>query len=117
MTTTSKKKTSKFQKGKSGNPNGRPKGKPNKSTELARKFQGALENDALEVIQAILTKAKEGDMTAAKMVLDRIIPPKKAIDPNAAKQDHGPIQIVIGNLEAKRLPAIDVTPKVEKLPK
>lgn len=112
------KKSTKFQKGKSGNPAGRPKGRQGKATELAKKFQGALENDAMEVIQAILNKAKDGDMTAAKMVLDRLIPPKKAIDPNAAKTDHGPIVIQIGNLEAKQVkPALEVTPTVEKIEK
>ena len=107
--------TTRFKKGSSGNPTGRPKGKVNKSTELARKFQGALEKDALDVIRAILDAAKGGDMTAAKMVLDRIIPPKKAIDPNAAKSLDGKINIIIGDLPGRPAPAIEVSPTIKEI--
>jgi hypothetical protein len=34
-------------------------------------------DDAKDIVQAVLNAAKGGDMTAARMVLDRIAPPRK----------------------------------------
>ncbi|MDA8231696.1 MAG: hypothetical protein M0006_10190 [Magnetospirillum sp.] len=56
-----------------GNP-GRPKGARHRLTVMAEKL---MEDDAKEVVQAVLTAAKAGDMTAARLVLDRIAPPRK----------------------------------------
>lgn len=63
-----------FSKGSSGNPSGRPKGARNRSTVLAEKL---MQDDAQEVTRAVVTAAKNGDMTAARLVLDRIVPPRK----------------------------------------
>jgi hypothetical protein len=56
-----------------GNP-GRPKGARHKTTILAEKLMQA---DAEEVVKAVLTAAKSGDMTAARIVLDRLCPARK----------------------------------------
>ncbi|MGE0651668.1 MAG: DUF5681 domain-containing protein [Alphaproteobacteria bacterium] len=63
-----------FQKGKSGNPAGKPKGARHRATLLAEKLMA---DDAEEVVCAVVAAAKAGDMTAAKLVLDRIAPPRK----------------------------------------
>jgi len=66
----------KFQKGKSGNPLGRPRGVRNKATLLAEKL---LENEAEEICRQAIELAKKGNIQAIKIVMDRILPPKKEI--------------------------------------
>lgn len=56
-----------FQK---GNP-GRPRGARHKTTVLAEKL---MQKDAKAIVETVLTAARNGDMTAAKIVLDRISP-------------------------------------------
>ena len=63
-----------FAKGQSGNPAGRPKGARHPITVLAERM---LQDDAGEVVAAVVTAAKAGDMGAAKLVLERILPPRK----------------------------------------
>jgi hypothetical protein len=63
-----------FQKGQSGNPKGKPKGARHKTTLLAEKLMA---DDAKAIVEAVLTAAKDGDMTAAKLVLERIAPARK----------------------------------------
>jgi hypothetical protein len=53
-----------------GNP-GRPRGSRNKTTELAEKL---LAEDVECVIEAVITAARNGDMTACKIILDRLVP-------------------------------------------
>ena len=64
----------KFQKGKSGNPYGRPCGAKNKATMLA---QVLLERDIEAICNRVIDDAKKGNLQAIKLVLERIIPPKK----------------------------------------
>lgn len=59
-----------FKPGTSGNPNGRPK---SATTELRRQ----LAEHGTEVVERIVKAALDGDMTAAKLVLDRISPSLK----------------------------------------
>jgi len=65
-----------FEKGVSGNPAGRPKGALSKTSELRRQ----IESNAAEIIRAVIDKAIGGDMTACKILLDRIIPVLKSTD-------------------------------------
>ncbi len=58
---------------KPGNP-GRPKGARHKTTLMAEKLMA---QDTQEIVNAVLTAAKAGDMTAARIVLDRICPIRK----------------------------------------
>jgi hypothetical protein len=53
-----------------GNP-GRPKGARHKTTILAEKLMA---EDVEAVVQAVVEKAKAGDMTAARMIIDRMVP-------------------------------------------
>src|SRR5690242_14300920 len=69
-----RKQDGKFRPGKSGNPAGKPKGTRHTATQLAEKL---MEDDIGNVVQAVLMAAQSGDMTAARLVLDRIAPPRK----------------------------------------
>ncbi|MCZ6679426.1 MAG: DUF5681 domain-containing protein [Candidatus Poribacteria bacterium] len=70
-----KKQDSRFKPGQSGNPDGRPHGSRNKATLLLDKI---LLDDAADVAEAVVKAAKEGDMTAARMILDRACPVPKS---------------------------------------
>jgi hypothetical protein len=73
-----------FQKGQSGNPNGRPKGVPTAKTILERfmsieqnatnELTGELENLSVaeQMHLAQIKKAKEGDLFAYKEIIDRL---------------------------------------------
>lgn len=63
-----------FAKGRSGNPAGKPRGTRHRVTVLA---QTMMEDEAAEVVRGVIDAAKGGDMTAARLVLDRIAPPHK----------------------------------------
>ena len=96
-----KRKSTKFAKGKSGNPKGRPKGSKNKATLLREAMQKKadimLSKELPQVLRAVVTAAKAGDMSAAKMILDRTIPTKRADDGNDADSNKL-VQITIQNL-------------------
>lgn len=62
-----------FIKGVSGNPNGKKKGASDWRTRLRKQ----LEDAGPEIITGILNAAKGGDIQAAKMILDRLIPSVK----------------------------------------
>jgi hypothetical protein len=68
------KKQGKFSRGRSGNPLGRPRGIRNKATIAAETlFEGEIEGICRKAIE----EAKRGNIQAIKLVLDRILPPKK----------------------------------------
>jgi len=70
----SKDKPWQFESGQSGNPSGRPKGSRNKAT-LA--VQALLEGEGEAITRKAIESAKEGDMTAIRLVLERLLPPRK----------------------------------------
>lgn len=63
-----------FQKGQSGNPAGKPKGTRHRYSVLAEQLMG---EDIEDVTRAVLIAARDGDMTAARIVLDRIAPARR----------------------------------------
>jgi hypothetical protein len=67
-------KTRGFQPGKSGNPNGRPRGSRNKTT-LA--VEALLEGEAEGLTRKAIELAQAGDMAALRLCLDRIAPARK----------------------------------------
>lgn len=60
-----------FKPGQSGNPAGRPKGARDRKNVVAAEF--AKEGSA--IARVVIEKAKEGDMGAAALVLQRLSPP------------------------------------------
>jgi hypothetical protein len=63
-----------FRKGRSGNPSGKPAGTRHRATQLAEKL---LSDDIEGVVRSVVNAAKGGDMTAARLVLERILPVRK----------------------------------------
>ena len=74
-----------FKPGKSGNPGGRPKGIPNPSTRLRH----AIEKDIPEIIKAMVDAAKGGDVSAASLLLSRVLPPLRPEAQTATLPDTG----------------------------
>jgi hypothetical protein len=66
----------KFTKGQSGNPVGKPKGAISRYTRLRE----AIAEHVPDIIGAMVSKAREGDAQAARLLLERVIPPLKSID-------------------------------------
>ena len=64
-----------FKPGQSGNPAGRPTGSRN-ATTLA--VEALLEGQAEAITQRVVNAALAGDMTAVKLVIDRIAPARKS---------------------------------------
>jgi hypothetical protein len=60
--------------GQSGNPKGKPYGTRNKATQMVLSL---MEGGAEEITKAVLDAAKAGDLSAAKMVLERLAPPMR----------------------------------------
>jgi Family of unknown function (DUF5681) len=64
----------KFKRGQSGNPNGRPKGSRNK---LTCAIEALIDDEGEEIARKAIELAKAGDMAAIRLCLDRIAPPRK----------------------------------------
>ncbi len=77
-----------FSKGHSGNPKGKPRGTKDKRTELRE----LLRPHAPELVSKVVEKALEGDISAIKICLDRLIPQVKQ------KDEHLCLQSLQGNL-------------------
>jgi len=90
-----------FAPGQSGNPKGRPKGKRNRITELNEDMELALREGANpEVVKAIIAsmaaEAMEGNVQAAKLILDKFMPNVKVAQEHG--EDNPEIIIKIENL-------------------
>ena len=62
-----------FKPGQSGNPNGRPKGRRNRSSMAA---EALLDGESEAITRRCIDLAKEGDATALRLCLSRILPVK-----------------------------------------
>ena len=97
-----------FLPGTSGNPAGRPRGAKNRSTVMSQALSDA---DAAAIVDAVVAKAKRGDMVAARLVLDRLWPKGRTValelppatDAKAVKQAHSTL--------LRSLAAASVTPE------
>jgi hypothetical protein len=63
-----------FPKGASGNPAGRPPGARHKTTVMLEQL---MIDDAERVMKRVVQAALQGNMQAAKLILDRAVPPRK----------------------------------------
>ena len=63
-----------FEKGKSGNPGGRPRGARSRTTLAA---QVLLDGEAEALTRKAVELALGGDVTALRLCLDRVIPPRR----------------------------------------
>src|SRR5262249_34001982 len=63
-----------FEKGESGNPAGGPRGSRNRATLL---MEGLLADDAEAIGRKAIAMAKQGDMAAIRLCIDRLSPPRK----------------------------------------
>ena len=63
-----------WKQGQSGNPKGRPKGSKNRVTLVAL---AAMEEGGEAIARRMVELAKGGDVSAARLVLERLVPPAK----------------------------------------
>ena len=75
METEKKKKRGRWKPGESGNPAGRIPG-----TGAVAKLRDSIARHLPAIITQLVTKAKDGDMQAARLLLERVLPPMKAIE-------------------------------------
>lgn len=73
--TIEKKKRGRWKAGESGNPNGRPPGVGEVS-----KLRESIAAHLPDIIAQLVNKAKDGDSQAARLLLERVLPPMKAIE-------------------------------------
>ncbi len=73
--TAENKKRGRWKAGESGNPNGRKPG-----TGKVTKLRESIAEHLPDIVNQLVNKAKEGDVQAAKLLLERVIPPTKSIE-------------------------------------
>ena len=95
-----------FEPGQSGNPAGRPIGRPDKRTQLRE----LLTPHAKDLVAKVVEMAKEGDISAIRLVLDRLLPPLKAIDEPVVFKVPGGSMVEQGRLVISALGAGELTP-------
>ena len=75
MTTTEKKKRGRWKAGESGNPKGRTPG-----TGEVGKLRASIALHLPDIIAQLVARAREGDAQAARLLLERVLPPMKPIE-------------------------------------
>ena len=78
---TKKRPPNQWKPGQTGNPKGRPPGQ----SEITR-LRASLAGDVPEILAGLVLAAKGGDVQAARLILERILPPVKAIEQAVALQ-------------------------------
>ncbi len=63
-----------FQKGRSGNPGGRPPGARNRTTMA---MEALLDGEAEAIMRTAIGRAKEGDSTALRLCIERLAPARR----------------------------------------
>lgn len=88
---------------------GRPKGRKNNATlvkeALAGDFVYMLKHNFKDVFKAVVREAKEGNMVAAKLLMDKVIP--NASDGVAPKVGDLGINITISDMKAVEIESIE----------
>lgn len=70
---------SKFEKGTSGNPAGRP----SHAVTAAKLRELITADDVQGILTAVIEQAKQGDIQAAKLILDKVLPSLKSVEVQA----------------------------------
>lgn len=88
-------KDTRFKRGQSGNPSGRRAGSRSK---VLVALDALGEGEAEAIVLAMVEKAKDGDATAARTILDRVWPPRKGARlrfdlPTVTKADELPVAV------------------------
>ena len=65
----------KFERGRSGNPHGRPAGSRNRASVI---LDVIAEDHAAELLRTVLQRARRGDLQAAALIFSRVWPIRKA---------------------------------------
>ena len=98
-----------FVKGQSGNPKGKPRGVRHATTQIS---YALMEGNLEAVLATVIERAKSGDMTACRMIVDKVLPNTKdrpiALDLPSINDLRG-----VGRAQAEILQAVatgDITP-------
>jgi hypothetical protein len=88
-----------FVKGASGNPVGRPVGVRNKTTVVKEFIENALVNelaeDAIEILEVAIKKAKSGDNAMIKLLLGDLL---AEVRREAKQSDNGGVVVTVKNM-------------------
>lgn len=107
-----------FPKGTSGNPLGRPKGKKNELSELKQDLEIAVRKSLpvsriARIVEKVAQMAEEGNLRAAKLILDKTISNAAGVE-DTEQKGVGGITIRIENAtiaalreQTKQLPAVE----------
>lgn len=74
-------KTTKWKPGQTGNPKGRPPGQ----SEITR-MRAAIAKHVPSILDQLVAAAQGGDVQAARLILERVLPPVKAVEQAVALQ-------------------------------
>ena len=99
------KSSTKWKPGQSGNTKGRPKG-----TGEVGKLRAAIAKEIPEILKALIEKAKGGDLRASALLLERVLPPMRAIDPAAPIEISGDTLTGKGDAILKGVSSGELTP-------
>lgn len=72
-----------WQKGQTGN----PKGRPRKSQKTMAQLRSQISEHLPDVIDVLASAAKDGDVQAARILVERCVPSMRAIDQNVNIND------------------------------
>ena len=72
-----------WKQGESGNPNGRPR----KSQRSMAQLRSQISEHLPDVIEVLANAAKEGDVQAARILVERCVPSMRALDQNINVND------------------------------
>jgi hypothetical protein len=67
--------------------------------ELIEQFAGEMNKDFLGIVKRVVKEAKNGDMSAAKLLLDRALPARKSVEHYGAHEGVGGINIIISGTD------------------
>jgi hypothetical protein len=98
-----------FQKGQSGNPNGRPKGSKNRMKLLA---EGLIGDKAKLIVKKVIEMALNGNEACLRMCMDRILPTQKSVDGSQLEKQQA-VNIFIETAQQIKIDKDDSQPNIK----